>query len=104
MMDVSDGLAKDLSALTPPGARAAIRASALPLRRGATLREAMCDGEDYELLFSVSARAGRPALEAAWRRAFPRTRITCIGRFVGENAVPPEALPLEKFHGYEHLR
>jgi thiamine-monophosphate kinase len=104
MMDVSDGLAKDLASITPPGTRAALLSGALPLRRGATVREAMCDGEDYELLFSVSARAGRPALEAAWRRAFPRTRLTCIGRFAREDAPPADALHLEKFRGYEHLR
>ena len=103
MIDVSDGLAKDLGSLTPAGAAPAVWASLLPRRPGASVREALCDGEDYELAFSVSA-AGRAALERAWRRAFPRTRLTFIGRFVRAGAVPAGALPLGKFRGYEHLR
>jgi len=35
MMDVSDGLAKDLYALTPPGARPALAADAIPISRAA---------------------------------------------------------------------
>jgi thiamine-monophosphate kinase len=104
MMDVSDGLAKDLAAVTPAGSSPSLRAEALPRRRGATVRQAMCDGEDYELLFCVAARSGRPALESAWRRAFPRTRLTCIGRFAGSGALPPGSLALEDFRGYDHLR
>ncbi len=104
MMDLSDGLAKDLPALTPRGAAPALCAGRIPRRRGATVREALCDGEDYELVFSVRSRDGRASLEAAWRRAFPRTRLSCIGRFVREGKVPAEALPLGDYRGYEHLR
>jgi thiamine-monophosphate kinase len=104
MLDVSDGLAKDLRSLAPAGASAAIYGAMLPRRAGATVREALCDGEDYELAFSVAARAGRAALEGAWRRAFPRTRLSCIGRFVPAGAVPPGAIELGKFSGYEHHR
>jgi thiamine-monophosphate kinase len=104
MIDVSDGLAKDLAALTPRGASPAIYAAMLPRRAGATVREALCDGEDYELAFSVASGAAGAALEKAWRRAFPRTRLTCIGRFVRAGAVPPDAVPLGRFRGYEHLR
>lgn len=104
MMDVSDGLAKDLGAMTPRGASPAIYGAMLPRRGEASVREALCDGEDYELLFSVAAGAGRASLEKAWRRAFPRTRLTCIGRFARAGAVPPDALNLGDFRGYEHLR
>ena len=104
MIDVSDGLAKDLAALTPRGAAPAIHAARLPRRGGASVREALCDGEDYELAFTVAAGARRSALEAAWRRAFPRTRLSCIGRFTRVGAVPADALPLGGFRGYEHLR
>jgi len=104
MMDVSDGLAKDLAALTPRGSEAAVYAAALPRRARATVREALCDGEDYELVFSVASRARRTALETAWRRAFPRTRLSCVGRFVRAGSVPPGALNLAEFAGYEHLR
>jgi thiamine-monophosphate kinase len=104
MMDVSDGLAKDLPALTPRGAAPAIYAALLPRRARASVAEALGDGEDYELVLTVAAGKRRPALEAAWRRAFPRTRLTCIGRLVRAGAVPPDAVPLGEFHGYEHLR
>ena len=114
MMDVSDGLAKDLYALTPPGAQPALEAAAIPVspaartyarRTGRTpLHHALSDGEDYELVFAVAGRAGRVALERAWRRAFPRVRLTCIGRFVSARKVPPGSLRLEAFHGYEHLQ
>jgi len=104
MMDVSDGLAKDLDALTPRGAAPALFGAMLPLRDGASVREAMCDGEDYELVFSAASGARRAALEKAWQRAFPRTRLTCIGRFVRSGAVPPDALKMGDYRGYEHLR
>jgi thiamine-monophosphate kinase len=104
MMDVSDGLAKDLHALTPPGTVPAIDARALPLRTGADVSAGLSDGEDYELLFALSKNADLAGFIRRWRRAFPRTRLSCIGRFVAANEVPAGAVPLEKFHGYEHLR
>ncbi|MBM3865387.1 MAG: thiamine-phosphate kinase [Verrucomicrobia bacterium] len=103
MMDVSDGLAKDLSALTPRGTRAALDLTAIPRRRGCTLAAALGDGEDYELLCVIDARANLRALQNAWRRRFSNLPLTFIGRFLrnrgGQNA--PVALPAS---GYEHLR
>jgi thiamine-monophosphate kinase len=104
MMDVSDGLAKDIRALIPENADAALVGPSLPRRAGASVREALCDGEDYELVFSVARDAGRASLEGAWHRAFPRTRLTCVGRFVRAGAPTPGALNLADYHGYEHLR
>jgi thiamine-monophosphate kinase len=104
MLDVSDGVAKDLAALTPRDSEPALFADLLPRRRGASVREALCDGEDYELLFSVAGGARRAALEKAWQRAFPRTRISCIGRFCRPGSAPAGALPMGEFRGYEHLR
>jgi thiamine-monophosphate kinase len=104
MMDVSDGLAKDLHALTPPGTRPAIDAADVPVRRGVGLEAALTDGEDYELLFVLRQRADRDAFARRWRRAFPRTRLSCLGRLVPAGEVPASALALEQFHGYEHLR
>ncbi|HVW21715.1 MAG TPA: thiamine-phosphate kinase [Opitutaceae bacterium] len=104
MMDVSDGLAKDLRALTPRGARAALEAAALPRRAGASLRAALGEGEDYELLFALEARADAAAFEAAWRRRFRRTRLTRIGRFVAPGRLPAGSLRLDDYHGFEHLR
>jgi thiamine-monophosphate kinase len=104
MMDVSDGLAKDLHALTPAGAMPALDGEALPRRRGCDLHSALTDGEDYELVFTVARRADRAALERAWARAFPRTRLTCVGQFVRAGALPAGAINLADYHGYEHLR
>lgn len=102
MMDVSDGLAKDLHALTPPGTVAALDATTLPRRAGCDVRAALVDGEDYELVFAVSARADLAAFLRAWRRAFPRTPLTAIGRFA--RTLPTGAIDLRAYHGYEHLR
>jgi thiamine-monophosphate kinase len=104
MMDVSDGLAKDLPALTPRGCVAALDEAAVPLRRGATFRAALTDGEDYELLFSVAASANRADLARAWTRKFPRTRLTCIGRFSAGTTPPCGCLRLDDYRGYEHFR
>jgi thiamine-monophosphate kinase len=111
LMDLSDGLAKDLHSLTPDGATPSLSAAAIPVAAAArtlarrdgrpALEHALGDGEDFELLFTVAARADHAAFEAAWRRRFP-TRLTCIGRFTPTLA--PDALPLDAFHGYEHLR
>ncbi len=104
MMDVSDGLAKDLRALTPPGAAPALDSRSIPLRKGADLRAALSDGEDYELLFAVAGTANLDAFASAWRRAFPRVRLSRIGRFVTAAAFPEGAVDLRDYHGYEHLR
>jgi len=101
MMDVSDGLAKDLTALTPPGTRAALDLEAIPCRRGCTLAAALGDGEDYELLCTLRARADLTSVRRAWRRRFPEVRLTIIGRFVRSSADDPSPLPNT---GYEHLR
>jgi len=114
MMDLSDGLAKDLPALTPPGTEPAIDGSAVPvsaaartLARGTAqspLCHALCDGEDYELVFAVAGRADRTAFERAWRRRFPRLRLSCIGCFVPAGKRSATATDLASYHGYEHLR
>ena len=91
-------------ALAPRGAEAGLLAGTLPLRRGAGLRQALCDGEDYELVFTVSSKSRRDRLEKAWRGAFPGTKLTCIGRFAAKGRVPPDAIDLASFRGYEHLR
>ncbi len=70
MIDLSDGAAKDLPALLPAGGRAELDWANLPLREAvrddATLDEAgrwvraLCDGEDYELLFALDGSASVP--------------------------------------------
>jgi thiamine-monophosphate kinase len=104
MMDVSDGLAKDLHALEPTGSVAALDATALPIRHGASLAQALSDGEDFELVFTVRARTDPTAFIRRWRRRFPRTRVTWIGRFCAPERRPATAVNLSDYHGYEHLR
>lgn len=103
MIDASDGLAKDLPAITPPGCAPALSTRAIPRRRGASLAAALSEGEDYELLFAVAARTDRSAFERLWKRAFPRLRLTCIGRFFPLNEIPAGAFDLGSLSGYEHL-
>jgi thiamine-monophosphate kinase len=76
----------------------------LPLRRGADLRAALTDGEDYELVFALAAHTDAVAFARAWHRRFPRTRLTNVGHFARSNALSPSAVRLEDFSGYEHLR
>lgn len=55
MMDLSDGLGTDaprLAAASHCGLD--IDLAALPCRPGCTMEQALCDGEDYELLFALS--------------------------------------------------
>ena len=112
MMDVSDGLAKDLDSLTPEGLVPALDAQAIPVSAAARrcartsrktpLAHALGDGEDYELLIVVRAGAGN--FERDWRRRFPKLKLSRLGRFVRKNQLPAGALRLADYHGYEHLR
>ena len=104
MMDVSDGLAKDLHAITPAGTMPALDAKALPLRARATVRAALSDGEDYELLFALSATANASTFRRDWRKAFPTVRLSCIGEFVTTGMLPNGAVNLSAYRGYEHLK
>jgi len=114
MMDVSDGLAKDLDALTTAGLAPALCAPAIPVsaaaRRAAgktkrsPLAHALGDGEDYELLIVVHARADMARFARDWEKHFPRVKLSQIGTFVPKNRLPAGALRLADHHGYEHLR
>jgi thiamine-monophosphate kinase len=114
MMDVSDGLAKDLEALTPAELAPVLDAAAIPVsaaaRRAARrskqslLAHALGDGEDYELLIVVSRRAKHALFGRAWKKRFPRLKLTQIGTFALKGKMPAGALRLADYRGYEHLR
>jgi thiamine-monophosphate kinase len=113
MIDLSDGLAKDLPALTPVNAEPFITATDVPISLDATrlakksgrtpLAHALSDGEDYELLFVVAKNTDLGAFELAWRRRF-KTPLFCLGRFVRQGERPAGSIDLGDYHGYEHLR
>ena len=82
MMDLSDGLAKDLPRLASlAGLEFEVDPVCLPRRRGCSVAQAWSDGEDYELLMAVPARAV-PALLRKWKQRFPQLPLTPIGRLV----------------------
>ena len=111
MMDVSDGIAKDVRALTPDGLVAAVSSAALPLSAAARAvarrsgrpawTHALTDGEDYELLFVVGQKTNPAAFARRWARRFA-TPLHRIGSF--ERRATSDHVNWSRLHGYEHLR
>lgn len=119
MMDLSDGLAADLPKLLAasgvPGAE--LLRSAVPVSRVAKLREragdrarpafvaALCDGEDFELLFTVPP-GSTVALLDAWKSRFPTVELSCIGKLTDAPGIRVRSAdgvrPLLGM-GYEHF-
>jgi len=99
MIDLSDGLGADLPRL----ARASnlsfeIEENTLPRNRGCTIQQAINDGEDYELLFSISAKSSK-SLAREWRKRFPNLLLTRIGRFT-----PKSKFRNQMWKGYVHFQ
>lgn len=83
MMDLSDGIASDLPRLAKAsGCGFEIERKRLPLTSGCSVEEALNDGEDFELIFTMSNKVDISALPDAWKREFPNLRITRIGRLM----------------------
>jgi thiamine-monophosphate kinase len=101
MMDLSDGLGADLLRLAKASKLGfKIDKKSLPLAPGATIDNAISDGEDYELLFAISSPE-RTRLERAWRKNFPKLPLTRIGRLAQPlNNSTPQFLP----GGYVHFQ
>jgi thiamine-monophosphate kinase len=78
MMDLSDGLAKDLPRLAEASG-CGFELGEIPATRGCTRQQALGDGEDYELLLTASPRRWQAAA-AAWSAAFPKVPLSVIGR------------------------
>jgi len=99
MMDLSDGLAADLPRLAAESATGYVLDLArVPRRRGASLRQALGEGEDFELLFAVP-RAKAARLAAAWKKNFPRVRLTAIGHLAARGAEEG----LAAVRGFDHF-
>jgi thiamine-monophosphate kinase len=106
MIDVSDGLALDLTRLAQAssvGARLVL--ASVPVDRAATLQEALGGGEDYELLATLPADSAT-VLETELRETFG-VSLTRIGVIIDEGllAVDDEGTerPLEPT-GWDHFR
>lgn len=120
MIDLSDGLGKDLKELLPANTVAHLFPDQIPISEAAKecsltsglkeLEHAFCDGEDYELLFTLGDNTDKTAFEKNWQKKFPNTQLTCIGSIqnAGNNKGPyidaNTGKPLPWSHGFEHLK
>lgn len=120
MIDVSDGLATDLKILlraSKVGAwidKAFIPVSEEAKRRfGARVSEkppllaALTDGEDFELLFTLSPELA-VAVKDGWQAQFPKTPLSLIGRVESGSQLRWKQnngiCSLEALHGYDHFQ
>ena len=98
MMDVSDGLGADLPRLAcASDVGFEVDEDAVPRHRGCSVRQALDDGEDYELLFAVSPTVSAE-LQSRWRKRWP-LELTRIGRLTKAKS-SPENWPA----GYVHFK
>jgi thiamine-monophosphate kinase len=103
MIDVSDGLASDVFHLLTPGIGIEIFAAEIPAN--ATLRAALTDGEDFELLFTIDPREVT-ALRRKWKFQLKLTEIGRVVRAPGKVFLvgrdgQRQALSA---HGYDHFQ
>ena len=99
MIDISDGLARDLGHLCEVGGVGAeLLAPRIPVSKGSSLEGALHDGEDYELLAAAEPRT-------AWRIE-KAGKGTIIGRIVPDRglrlAFPDGTVRPIPPRGYEH--
>ncbi|MDP0491165.1 MAG: thiamine-phosphate kinase [Verrucomicrobiota bacterium JB023] len=95
MMDLSDGLARDLPRLAEASdCGFVIERERLPRHEGCSVEEAMTEGEDFELLFA----AEDGDWSAAFQRAFPEVGLSRIGRLVPRGEGDPAGA-----EGWQHF-
>lgn len=119
MMDITDGLARDLPKMVPDGLQARMDLSLIPVSDGARAAaqdtgkppvwHAFTDGEDYELLFITQPGINASEFESAWKATF-RIPIAAIGSLYStEDSSTSKLVGLdggELFggEGFEHFR
>lgn len=108
MMDISDGLALDLSRLArASGVGARVELDRVPVAHLADMGDALGGGEDYELLACMPDDAAVESATAALKEAFgvPLTQVGVVFEGEGLRAVDEDGLerPLEPA-GWDHFR
>ncbi|MEA3346588.1 MAG: thiamine-phosphate kinase [Candidatus Auribacterota bacterium] len=112
MMDISDGLAGDLKRMCDASeCGAVIFAEKVPiektlkrLRKNVSLKHAFTDGEDFELLFTVSPRVAAK-LEKDFNRKF-KVKVSKVGIIIKREKLFLETAGKRKclnFKGYSHF-
>ena len=95
MVDVTDGIAKELHFLASESTSLEIELESIPIAQSAQLlaekssetplKKAFCDGEDYELLFTLNHPIQSTQFESDWKQEFPQTPLTKIGTIIEKN-------------------
>jgi thiamine-monophosphate kinase len=108
MIDISDGLSVDLSRiLKESNTGAVIFEGLIPLSRNCiSVKSALCDGEDFELLFSMTPKEADRLMKK--RRRLFKTKISPIGKIVersyGLNLIDNKGIMRGlKIEGYRHF-
>jgi thiamine-monophosphate kinase len=98
LMDLSDGLGADLPRLADASCVTfRLAMDSIPCARGATISEAINDGEDYELLFTVN-----PGHAKTLRKKWP---FTVPMHFIGVMGARDEHSRASRIaHGYDHFK
>lgn len=104
MIDVSDGLAPDLGHIleaSQVGAR--LKEGKIPRRHQASLKEALYDGEDFELLFTLSPKNTEKFLRT--KKPFPFYHIGEITERKGKIMLLDKNLQVKEIQpkGFEHF-
>ncbi len=99
MMDLSDGLGSDLPRLAQASLCSfALEKEKIPCHEDCSIEDAIRDGEDYELLFTVTPSAWSD-LQQKWNHQFPKLKLTCIGKMISPDHAS-STLP----SGFDHLK
>jgi thiamine-monophosphate kinase len=89
-MDISDGLALDLHRLAL-ASKVAAELDSIPLLKGATIEQALHDGEDYELLYTAPPKVRIPGIRVGTIRKGKPGTLTYAGKPIKPN-------------GYDHFQ